>query len=75
MESNITVAIVSASSAVIVSVVALVANVVWMGRSFTQLDKRLSLIETDLREFYKILNRHDKDIALLRQHTGLKGQE
>ncbi len=74
MEPNIVIAIVSASSAVIVSIVALVVNVVWMGRSFNQLDKRLSVIETDLKEFYKQLGRHDKDIALIRQHTGFKGE-
>ena len=71
MDSNITVAIVSASSAVLVSVVALIVNVVWMGRSFTQLDKRLSVIETDLREFYKILGGHTTDVQRLKDKTGL----
>ena len=51
MESNIVVAIVSASGAVIVSIAALVVNVVWMGRSFNQLDKRLSTMEGDLNKF------------------------
>ena len=41
MDTNIVVAIVSASSAVIVAIAALLANVVWMGRTFAQLDKRI----------------------------------
>ncbi len=71
MNDNITVAIVSASSAVIVSIVALVINVVWMGRSFHQLDKRLSVMETDLREFYKLTGTHTTDIQRLKDKSGL----
>lgn len=60
MTDNVSIAIISASSAAVVSIAALIINVVWMGRTFEQLDKRLDKVETllaliqaDLRMFYK----------------------
>ncbi len=38
------------------------------------IEQRLGIVETDLKEFYKQLGRHDKAIALLGQHTGFKGE-
>ncbi len=42
MDQSIVIAIVSAAGAVIVGVSGLVANVVWMGKTFEQLDKRIT---------------------------------
>ena len=75
VDQSIVVAIVSASGAVIVGVAGLVINVVWMGRTFEQLEKRLSerltrventleIVQADLRVFYQ-------DLARIKAKVGL----
>ncbi len=68
MSDNIAVALISASSAVIVSVTALVLN----NKRFNDMSKRLDriehtleLIQADLKEFYR-------DITRLKERAGLQ---
>ncbi len=72
MSENITIAIVSASSAAAVGIAAVVVNVVWMGRTFSQLDKRLDKVEGTLEIIQFDLKRFYKDIAQLKARTGLE---
>jgi len=65
MDTN---SIVVASGAIIVPVTALLLNY----RGFASLDRRLEVIERDLKDFYKASAEHDKEIARLKDHTGLK---
>jgi hypothetical protein len=60
--------IVVASGAIIVPVTALLLNY----RGFASLERRLEVIERDLKDFYKASAEHDKEIARLKDHTGLK---
>ncbi len=78
MDQNIVVAIISASSAVIVSVVALIVNVVWMGRAFSQLDnrfgdfsKRMDRMETKLGTIENTLANYVLDVATIKARLGL----
>jgi hypothetical protein len=48
MDANIVVAIVSASSAVVVGIAALVVNAVWMGRAFELVNKRIDRLDTGM---------------------------
>jgi len=65
MDTN---SIVVASGAIIVPVTALLLNY----RGFASLERRLEVIERDLKDFYKASAEHDKEIARLKDHTGLK---
>jgi hypothetical protein len=65
MDTNL---IVVASGAIIVPVTALLLNY----RGFASLERRLEIIEKDLKDFYKSLAEHDKEIARIKDHTGLK---
>ena len=60
--------LVAASGAIIVPVTALLLNY----RGFNSLERRLEGIQRDLKDFYKSLSDHDKEIARLKDHTGLK---
>lgn len=100
MNENITVAIISASAAVAVSIVALLVNVIWIGRTFDQLGKnvdrleksiatrfevmessmtirfegverRLGVIESDIKEFFRIQSQQAADLQRLRDNSGL----
>jgi hypothetical protein len=78
MEQNVVIAIVSASSAVVVSIVALIVNVVWMGRAFSQLDsrfgdfgKRMDRIEAKLGAIESTLASYVLDVATIKARLGL----
>jgi tetrahydromethanopterin S-methyltransferase subunit G len=67
MDNTLATAIVSASSAVIVSVTALILNNKRfddMAKRLDRIETTLSLIQGDLKEFYK-------DIAKIKAHIGL----
>jgi hypothetical protein len=83
MSDNVAVAIVSASGAVIAGVAGLVANVVWIGRSFdllkesmnqrlSEVERRLGVIEAGIKEFFKIRGEHFTDIRRLKDKAGLQ---
>jgi len=64
-----------ASSAIIVPVTALLLNYrgfASIDSRFAALDHRLEIIERDLKDFYRLQAEHDKEIARLKDHTGLK---
>ncbi len=65
MDSN---TLIAASGAIIVPVTALLLNF----RGFASLERRLEVIERDLKDFYKSLAELEKDVARLKDHTGLK---
>jgi len=58
---TVIVALISSSSAVLVSVTALILNY----RLFNSLERRIEVIEKDLKEFFKLLAEHDKRISKL----------
>lgn len=60
--------LIAASGAIVVPVTALLLNY----RGFNSLERRLEVIEKDLKEFYKQLGEQDKQITRLKDHTGLK---
>jgi len=60
--------LIAASGAIVVPVTALLLNY----RGFNSLERRLEVIEHDLKDFYKSLSEHDKEIARLKDHTGFK---
>lgn len=61
MTDTVIVALISSSSAVLVSVTALILNY----RLFNSLERRIEVIEKDLKEFFKLLAEHDKRISKL----------
>ena len=72
MTSEVTVAIISTSGAVIVGLGALATNALWIGKSFDGLGKRidalehrLGVVEQDLKQFYR-------DIVQIKQKIGLE---
>jgi hypothetical protein len=71
MSEDITVAIISASSAVTVAIVALVVNVIWMGRAFAQQGKRLNGVETRLANIESHIVSFATDIARLKERAGI----
>ena len=61
MSDTVIVALVSASSSVAVAITALVLNF----RLFTSLERRIEVIETDLKQFFRSLSEHDTRISRL----------
>jgi hypothetical protein len=64
-----------ASGAVMVPVTALLLNHRGfdnLEKSIDKLDHRLELVELDLKDFYKSQAEHNKEIARIKDHTGLK---
>jgi hypothetical protein len=53
MDTNVTVAIVTGSCTALVGIAAIVTNTFWIGRTLSSIERRLELIETDLKQFYK----------------------
>ena len=64
MTENVTVALISTSGAAIVGVTAIITNTFWVNRTLTSIERRLELIETDLKQFYK-------DITQIRIKLGM----
>ena len=65
MDREIAVALVSASGAVIVGLGSAVVNAYWMGKHIDSLEKRLGVIEQDLKQFYR-------DIVQIKQKINLE---
>jgi len=64
---NVLVAAITAGNSLAVAITALVLN----HRGFIAIERRLDVIEADLKEFFKVLARHDTEIARLKDKTGL----
>lgn len=63
MSDTVTVAIVSAGGSVAVAITALLLNF----RLFNSLERRIEVIETDLKQFFRSLADHDKRISKLEE--------
>jgi hypothetical protein len=61
MSDTVTVAIVSAAGSVSVAVTALLLNY----RLFNSLERRIEVIESDLKQFFRDLGEHDKRLTRL----------
>jgi hypothetical protein len=61
VSDTVTVAIISAGGSVVVAVTALVLNF----RLFNSIERRIEVIEADLKTFFKSLSDHDKRISKL----------
>ena len=61
MSDTVIVALVSASSSVAVAITALVLNF----RLFTSLERRIEVIETDLKQFFRSISDLDKRVSKL----------
>lgn len=61
MSDTVTVALISAGGSVAVAVTALILNF----RLFNSLERRIELIESDLKQFFRDLADHDKRISRL----------
>jgi len=61
MSDTVTVAVVSAGGSVAVAVTALILNF----RLFNSLERRIEVIEHDLKEFFKSMAEHDKRLSRL----------
>ena len=66
MSDTVTVAMVSAGGSVAVAVTALILNF----RLFNSLERRIEVIEHDLKEFFKTLGDQDKRITRLEDRKG-----
>ena len=67
MNPNVLVAAITAGNSLAVAITALALN----HRGFIAIERRLDVIEADLKEFFKVLARHDTEIARLKDKTGL----
>ena len=74
MNPNVLIAAIAAGGSIVIAVTALLLNY----RAFSSIDgrfasieRRLELIEADLKEFFKMLARHDTDISRLKDKAGL----
>jgi hypothetical protein len=65
MDTNVAVAIVSASGAVIVGLGGLAFNAYWIGKHLDSMERRLGVVEQDLKQFYR-------DIVQIKQKIGLE---
>lgn len=66
MTTEIAVAVVAASGAVIVGLGGLAVNAFWIGKHIDSLERRLGVVEADLKQFYR-------DIVQIKQKIGLDG--
>jgi hypothetical protein len=85
MNPNVLVAAIAAGGSVVVAITALLLN--YRGfdaidkrfvsleqrfeQRFASIERRLDLIEADLKEFFRLLARHETDITRLKDKTGL----
>ena len=68
MDPNLTTAIVSASATALVAIVALIQNSKRfddMGKRIDRVEKQLDMIQSDLKEFFRILADLDKRVQRL----------
>jgi hypothetical protein len=66
MSDTVTVALVSASGSVVIGITALLLNF----RLFGSLEKRMEVIEGDLKQFFRTLAEHDKRVSKLEDKQG-----
>jgi hypothetical protein len=64
MDDSVVVAIVAASGAVIVGLGGLAFNALWIGKHIDSLERRLTVVESDLKHFYR-------EISEIRAHLKL----
>lgn len=64
MDNTVVVAIVSAAGAVVVGVAGLAVNAFWIAKHIDSLERRLGVVEQDLKQFYR-------DIVQIKQKIGL----
>jgi len=67
MDSNVLIAAITAAGSVAIAITALLLNY----RAFASIERRLEVMESDLKEFFKALSRHDTEITRLKDKTGL----
>ena len=61
MDNTIAVALISAGGSVVVAITALLLNF----KLFNSLERRIEVIETDLKQFFRTLAEHDKRLSKL----------
>lgn len=77
MDSTLVTTLISTSGAVVVAVAALATNTFWINRSLNKLEtkidqrldrveRRLDVIESDIKEWAKIFSRLDSDVQRLK---------
>jgi hypothetical protein len=74
MNPNVLIAAIAAGGSIVIAVTALLLNYRAfnsIGGKFASIERRLELIEADLKEFFKMLARHDTDISRLKGKAGL----
>lgn len=64
MDNAVVIAIVSTSGAVVVGLGGLAVNAFWIGKHIDSMEKRLGVVEQDLKQFYR-------DIVQIKQKIGL----
>ncbi len=74
MNANTLIAAITAAGSILVAITALLLN--YRGfqaidARFASVERRLELIETDLREFFRVQSMHATDIARLKDKVGL----
>lgn len=72
MTENVTVALISAGGAVVVGVAAIFANTFWISKTLNGLETRLALIERRLELMEADLKQFYKDIVQIKQKIGLE---
>jgi len=65
VSDTVTVAIVAASGAAVTALGSIAMNVFWLGRHIDSLERRLSVVESDLKQFYR-------DIVSIKLKIGLE---
>ena len=64
MDNTLAVAIVSASGAVVVGLGSAMVNAFWIGRHMDSLERRLGVVEQDLKQFYRDIQQIKLKIGL-----------
>lgn len=82
MDTALATTLISTGGAVVVAIAALATNTFWINRSLNKLeskidqrldrvDRRLDVIEADIKEWARIFSRLDFDVQRLKDKTGL----
>jgi hypothetical protein len=64
MSDSVTVALITGTCTASTAIVSIAINTFWINRAFSRIDRRLELIEADLKQFYK-------DITQIKLKIGL----
>lgn len=65
MSDTVLVALISGGSSALVGIVAILTQTYLMSQRFKQIERRLELIEADLKQFYR-------DILIIKQKIGIE---